>query len=212
MLMGCGHKAEVVDSENTDQNHIFQSYIASYDANKDQLQIKAAFFVDNASGPVLKLTKKASVAFNSKKMKWNREGYYTLSMTGLPDTFTFVYWNNHKEKFTNKLTLNKLIIEQEFITLHKDSTTNLSCSGLPFDANESVMLVVHTEGKEPIEIETDTHDNTITIQPEYLIPLNKGKYTGQFVRKNYGSELMSTDRGGGWESEYFTTDKQIIIK
>lgn len=214
LLSSCGKKVSVKNSEEVSQNSIFQFYTAEYRAEEDELRAEAGFYIDNKSGSALKLTKGSSCKVNDQTMDWNRSiGRYTQQMKGKPEDITFVYWNNEKEKFTNSLIINDLTINQTTITLHKDTTTFVRTNSSPFDDNESVLILLETSDKsEPLEIEAEVQDSTIVVYTDFLQTIDKGQYTGYFVRKNYGSELMSLDRGGVWESTYYTTKKQIIIK
>ena len=214
LMLGCGKKVPVKNSEDVLQNSIFQFYTAEYHAEDDLLLTEAGFYVDNQSGYALKLTKESSCKVNNEAMKWNSStGHYTQKSQGKPQDITFVYWNNQKEKFTNSLTINDLVINQATITLFKDTTTFICTNSSPFDDNEGALIVLETSDKnDPIEIEAEVQDSTIVIYPDFLQTIDKGQYTGYVVRKNYGSELMSLDRGGVWESAYYTAKKQIIIK
>lgn len=211
LLGGCGSKVHYEMSKDVQQGRIFQLYKAEYHADDDQLVATAAFHIDNASGTLVKLSDKSSIDCNGNEMKWSRNGNYTFTAKGLADTIPFAYQNNDKESFNNKLIVNSIKINQENITLLKNSENLLVFEGKDFEEHESVLLVLLNNGDD-IEVETDVERRNIIISEEYLSSVAKGTYQGYFIRKNYSSDVNASDRGGVWESSYFSNEKTITIQ
>ncbi|MBO4646224.1 MAG: hypothetical protein J5642_06875 [Bacteroidales bacterium] len=211
LFVGCRPKIKLVNSDEVDQNIIFQNYKAVYDENSNQLTMSAVFRVDNASGQLLKLTKDAGVKANQQDMKLGDDGYYTVSSRNFLPVVEFEYVNNQQEKFVNKLTINKIEVTSNDIVLDKAQINTLEFQGKEISERESISLVL-TKDKESVEIEADAEGHRVYVEPSYLSCVDAGTYSVCFVRKNYDSNISAKDRGGVWESEYHSKLVKITVK
>lgn len=210
LLGGCGSKVPFELSKEVEQNRIFQSYKVEYHADTKAFSASAAFSIDNASGTAVKLSG-SSITLNDKELSWSRNGEYTYSSTNLPKDVTFIYRNNKKKNFINKPTINELSIPQKSIILDKNIENTISVEGNKFEDQETVLLIL-VKNDEITEVETYAEEHHVIIDTEFLATVKNGTYKAYFIRKNYSSDIQSTDRGGVWESSYFSLPLQVTVK
>ena len=211
MLAGCQKKPSFTDSDKVDQNHIFQLYKTSYDAESGKTNVTAVFRMNHQSGEKLHLTDPSKVTVNGQVMEINDQGEYTSNIGKYLKVLPFEYTNNDRQQFKNSIITNTIAFNQENISLSKNSTTRIAIKAEPFEESESVSCMF-TKDNETVEIDLNFENRWLTVTPDELEPLQAGEYTARLVRKNYSSQLKSMDRGGEWESQYISPSKKITIQ
>lgn len=211
IFVGCSENVPTINSDKADQTRIFQAYKVSYRAYSKELTATAAFHLNNTSGEIVKLTGKSEVLFEKMDMEWQEQGYYQKTGNKFIEKPAFKYINNDGQIFQNKFTVKKIEFKQDNISLQKGAENVFKCKGPDMDFNESIYLSLHINNDE-VEIQADMSQNNIVLAEHALDEIPTGTYTGCLVRRNFDTNVHSLDRGGVWESEYYSNQKQITIK
>ena len=203
-------------SDGVEQRIIFQLYSVSYDAEKELLSASATLKENNPAGQTIQLTKSSSVTFNEKQLSgafFDKEGYtYTEEFSGkLPEKLIFRYENNDGNFFENRIAMKTMEIKEKSITISRSQGVQLSFVGKLFAEDESLTLTLYknNETLDVLDIDIPT-GRAIRVSAETLSGISSGKYTGQFSRNYFSSDVNAMERGGWYEATYIT--KKIEIK
>lgn len=214
LFTGC-EDTSYVDSENVDQNIIFQSYSVTYDAQDQLLSCNAEFHVDNMSGSRVRLTGNSSVACAKESMTLLEPACYLLAKNSdsAPGKVSFVYVNNNGDKYSNTLKIKSIDTKAETIALSLGVDNTIAFKGKKASEDERFFLIIKQEGKEDVEIEAlEANGNNLLFGADDLSVLSKGTYSGQFSRRGEGSDVKAAYRGGFWETEYLSEIKKVTIQ
>lgn len=210
--MACSRHNDVVNSNKVQQENIFQFYQATYRSETQTLDMLAAFTVDNKVGQAIQLVEPADITFNGTAMEWNPEGFYSMKLSNFTKELLFQYVNNDHTPFVNRLSINSLLIKSANLKFKKDQQNVVSFQGDPLSENESIVCLLSKNDSDSFEINADAEGRRIVIPATYLTEVPAGKYEGYFIRKNSSATTQSMDRGGLWETEYFSKKIQITIE
>ena len=211
IFVACSESVPTINSDQADQTRIFQAYKVSYREYSKEMTATAAFHLNNTSGEIVKLTGKSEVLFGKEDMEWQEQGYYQETGNKFVEKPSFKYINNDGQIFQNKFTVKKIEFKQDDIALQKGAENSFKCKGPDMDFNESVYLTILLNNDE-VEIQADMSQNNIVLAEHALDEIPAGTYTACLVRRNFDTNVHSLDRGGVWESEYYSNQQQITIK
>lgn len=207
----CKKSVDYVKSEKVQQENIFQFYHAAYRTETNEMELLATFTVDNKVGKTIQLVEPSYITFNGESLKWNEDGTYTSTVKGFTQELVFQYINNDSKPFLNRLEINKIEVNRKKINLNKTVRNTVGFQGEPFKDSESIVCLL-SQADDSFEIDADADGKQIVIYPDYLNEVPAGTYTGYFVRKNSCSDINAMDRGGLWETEYYSNQFQITIE
>lgn len=214
LFTGC-EDTSYLDSENVDQNIIFQSYSVTYDAQDQLLSCWAEFHQDNMSGSRIRLTGNSSVTCAKEAMTLSDPVCYMLAKNSAndPGKVSFVYVNNNGDKYVNTLKIKSVDTKADAITLSLDADNTITFKGKKAGDDERFFLIIKQEGREDVEIEAmESNGNNLRFDAEDLSVLSKGTYSGQLSRRGEGADVKAADRGGFWNVEYLSVLKEVTIK
>lgn len=211
LFAGCHKGPELTDSDKVNQDNIFQQYATIYDADAQKMTATATFHLDQPSGQLLRLVDDSKVESGSKEMEMNDEGSYEFMSDKYAQETEFVYVNNNKETFNNKLITNTIEFNQETIKLSKSAKVTFSIKAEPFEDTETVSCQL-SRGDETVEVEVAVEAGRVVVESDFLESVQPGSYSARLIRKNYSDKVNAKDRGGVWESKYISKSKKITIQ
>ncbi|MBQ7549903.1 MAG: hypothetical protein IJT04_00040 [Bacteroidales bacterium] len=211
-FLSCKKSGDCIKSEKVQQENIFQFYQATYLLESDEMYLQAAFSVDNKFGQPIQLVDPSYVTFNGANMQWNEDGIYRTTIHGFTQELVFQYINNNSNPFLNRLEMNKMDVNRQRIVLNKNQRNVVGFQGEPLKESENMVCVLSQEENDSFEIDVDAEGRQIVILPEFIQEVPNGNYEGYFVRKNSCSDINAMDRGGLWETEYYSKKIQIIVE
>ncbi|MCQ2285596.1 MAG: hypothetical protein MJZ76_01825 [Bacteroidales bacterium] len=221
VLASCG-SVKTTSSADIEQRIIFPQYFVHYDAADGALIATAKFNENNSVGSAIKLSGSSRVSFNEEELKseTNKKeksyAYVLRKETDFPKDFIFTYVNNDEQTFSNVIHIMKFEPQKSDLTMSKTGSCRILYNGPECTENETIECVIYhadaEDGQTEIPCYQDTENaHAIVILGEDL-DLAEGKYEMQFIRRNSSSEVAAMDRGGIWESEYFSKKIAVDIR
>lgn len=217
MLSGC-QSVEREKSNHVEQRLIFPQYTVSYDAELENLTASAQFNLNNSVGTLIQLSSKSEIFFNQKKLKLvedkdNKRIFYSIKSDDmLPKKLIFEYTNDDKSTFINKVYMNSFVVKEKNIRINKQKGVIIPFFGKRFSSDETLECIMTTTNNTIISNfspDLNAERKTVFLSPSIFSNLNNGEYMLYFVRRQSSTQVFAMDRGGYWETEYFS--KKIAI-
>lgn len=137
---------EKENSSKVDPNEpVYQELLVRYELHSNKTIAMATFRKTNESGVRLELTDNSKVLFNGKSFdsfSTLDSYFYQWSVSSIVDG-RFEYTKNNGKVFINTISASdkrEVGIPSEFTTVKLDGTTELTWSGKPIEANESISV------------------------------------------------------------------------
>lgn len=220
-LAGACSNVKTTSSDEVEQRIIFPQYFVHYDEETEALVASAKFNVNNAAGEVLKLVGHSEVKFNGKELSGeadaeNNSYHYVLRLNGaLPDTMTFSYENNDGELFVNAIHMTGLDLKEPAVELSKTSNTRYML-GRALGDNETMACVFISEDDNEELLEVNCYTDSSNVRQVIVfaedLSLCAGKYRMRFVKRGSSTNVNAMDRGGSWETEFFSKKMNVEIR
>jgi hypothetical protein len=206
-------------SNQVEQRLIFPQYTVSYDAESGNLTATAQFNLNNSAGSLIQLSSKSEVLFNQKKLKLiedkeNQKIFYSIKSDEiLPKKLIFEYTNDIKNTFINKVYINPIVIRGKDIKINKQEGVVIPFIGETFSLDETLDCIITANNTIISNFSPDINSERkiIFLSPSNLANINNGEYTLHFVRRQSSTQVFAMDRGGYWETEYFSKKISISI-
>lgn len=206
-------------SNQVEQRLIFPQYTVSYDAESGNLTATAQFNLNNSAGTLIQLSSKSEVLFNQKKLKLiedkeNQKIFYSIKSDEiLPKKLIFEYTNDIKNTFINKVYINPIVIRGKDIKINKQEGVVIPFIGETFSLDETLDCIITVNNTIISNFSPDINSERkiIFLSPSNLANINNGEYTLHFVRRQSSTQVFAMDRGGYWETEYFSKKISISI-
>lgn len=180
-LVACNKKSSRVD-----QDHIFQRYEMTYNADEDRTSFSAQFSKKKENGRLLKLDGSSSVTVNGQAMDFGGVNYY-VKLDGLVDTGVFVYTDNDGNSYTNMVTAVSEISNGSVYIINKAFVPiDWWFDGIPNQAGEEVLVEIVSQGTDRTYSRsntTETGATSITITRNDLENLELGYAYATTIRR-----------------------------
>lgn len=214
ILASCASN-ETSDSNKVAQSEIYQSYFVDYDASKNELEATASFRFGGQNGTTLRLVDKSKVSYNEKPMSaktsaWTGTSYqFEVNGEAMLEN-TFVYVNNDKQIFKNKVPLLKAepVLENGLISKSKGAV--VSWVGTPLSSLDNVEIVIQDSVQPHYFSPKLVGATSMTLKTVDLTPVKIGKGELYIVRRVNLSLQKTNPIGGVIGSEYVS--KRVAIE
>ncbi len=213
LLAGCSG-VEYVESDQVEQNYIFQRYYIVYDAQKQLLTADVAFSVDNLSGSLVHLTSPSYLTCDDEKVVFENGTYFlSRDCSTAPKRISFCYVDNDGKEYVNRFKIKSIDTKVNEISFSREQSSTVSFEGAKANDTERFFIVLEQDGKENIEIEAnDAKGHQLIFEADDVFAIPAGTYNAKLLRRYEGTNVCAADRGGIWTCESYSVSKKVTIK
>ena len=201
------------DSNEVDQDKIYQSYEISYDANTNLTTYTAEFSLENKGGKNLKLTGGSRVLVNGESM--SRSGSrYTKSFQGYLAYGTFEFTDTKGKVYTNTVNCEDYIQNDFNSSLQNNFDVYWYFSGPNLASGETVTVDINSQVADGGQASSSAYNvgaTYVRITPSQMNNLHEGQATARTTRSTMLYSGNWTSAGGSMKSEYKSGISNILV-
>jgi len=206
---------EAANSDKVRQSEIYQSDSVSYNAGDMELSARVTFRFAGSNGTTLLLVKPSTVLFNNEEMPMDHGSFagtfYEINkQSDFIKTASFLYVNNDKKTYNNKIIMEPIEIINYYPKLDTLQNYTITWNGLPVGNAETVTLFLEDKNYHTVSTSTGiVGANSLSFSPSDLKGLTKGAANITISRKANFSLKEGTHLGGS--IYYLYTSKKVGI-
>lgn len=213
LFVGCV-STEVAESGDVNQDEIYQSYYAEFDAEDNESFGTAVFRFGGYKGTTLQLTDGSDVELNGKQTRGEKEFlqgmvYRFENLSTMDTKFNFVFTTTDEKEFRNTIKLVPLTPVSPKGKIKNKESNKISWKGEPLDSQESVHVTITDQnGYVYTNATTLKGADFVTVTPDSLAP---GLANVQLYRKIERSLDEATNAGGTINGTYYSEIIPVTI-
>ncbi len=210
VLMACNKKSSKVE-----QDHIFQRYEMTYNADEDRTTFSAQFSKKKENGRLLKLDGSSSVTLNGQAMEFGGVSY-NLKFDGIVDTGVFVYIDNEGNSYTNSVSGVSEISNGSIFNITKSyAPIDWWFDGIPNQEGEEVLVEIVSQGSDRTYSRSNTTETgaaSIAITRSDLESLELGYAYATTIRRRTIKSGSFSAAGGMIISSYKSVSTTVNVQ
>jgi hypothetical protein len=212
LLLSCARD----ESENVNQDRIFQHLEVLYVDAEDKTHVSAWFRFGGLTGTLLELSEPATIVFNGDDLMYNTViASHRKEYAGFVDNGTFVYTDIDGNVFTNQAPqVTPIDFPEDLTEISAGSAFTFEWVGEPIGPGETITLWIDGTQQNNSELFTTILQNNtqIILGVNKLSNLGLGEATCWLVRTTKKDLDEETSVGGFIESKYRAIKKITIVE
>lgn len=209
LLSGC-FSTDVSDSNDVNQEKVYQRYKVFVKEDADDVECEAMFRFDSQYGNTLRLTAKSNVSVNGFKLSGDKRfllGYVYETKIRKADnyTYSFVYTNNEEKSYANSIVVKPVFLSKSVPQkISKSEKLRIDWDGEKLSKGEELILQITVNDTSHLSVKVDRRNKQFRLNSSDFSGFAPGPGTMKIERSVKYNVSESNSAGGKIAGKYFT--------